>query len=93
MPLLDQDPIDPEIAAYEELRALVRGEVNGVHGAGGDARKNRKAEVRKAPRDAAKYGNLIGIPLLLAVFGTTRLWRRRRLSRRVYEPLAPSRAA
>ena len=37
-------------------------------------------------RDFIKYGNLIGIPLLLVVFAGLRLWRRRRLSQQVYVP-------
>jgi ABC-type uncharacterized transport system involved in gliding motility auxiliary subunit len=36
-------------------------------------------------REAVKYGNLIGIPLLLVVVGALRLWRRRLLTHRVYE--------
>jgi len=39
-------------------------------------------------RGAAKYGNLIGVPLLLVAAGIVRLWRRRRTTRRVYRPLA-----
>lgn len=39
-----------------------------------------------AARDAVKYGNLIGIPLLLVGFGGVRLWRRRLLTRQVYRP-------
>ena len=37
-------------------------------------------------RDAVKYGNLIGIPLLLIGVGAVRLWRRRLLTRHVYRP-------
>ncbi len=37
-------------------------------------------------RDAAKYGNLIGVPVLFVLFGILRLARRRRLQQRVYEP-------
>jgi ABC-type uncharacterized transport system involved in gliding motility auxiliary subunit/ABC-type transport system involved in multi-copper enzyme maturation permease subunit len=44
-------------------------------------------------RDGVKYGNLIGIPVLLALGGAARLWRRRRLTRQVYRPLARSQAA
>lgn len=35
-------------------------------------------------RDFVKYGNLIGIPLLLVLFASLRLWQRRQLSRQVY---------
>ena len=38
-------------------------------------------------RGAAKYGNLVGVPLLLIAAGMARLWRRRRTTRRVYRPL------
>ena len=44
-------------------------------------------------RGAAKYGNLIGVPLLLVAAGIVRLWRRRRTTRRVYRPLAAQGAA
>jgi len=37
-------------------------------------------------RDAAKWGNMIGIPLLFILFGIVRLARRRRAERAVYEP-------
>jgi ABC-type uncharacterized transport system involved in gliding motility auxiliary subunit len=30
------------------------------------------------------YGNLIGVPLLLILFGAFRMWRRKRLTRRTY---------
>ena len=39
-------------------------------------------------RGAAKYGNLIGVPLLLIAAGIARLLRRRGTTRRVYRPLA-----
>jgi hypothetical protein len=39
-----------------------------------------------ATREAVKYGNLIGIPLLVIAVGVVRLWRRRRLTRDVYRP-------
>ena len=39
-----------------------------------------------AMRDAVKYGNLIGIPLLLVALGGVRLWRRRLLTHRTYRP-------
>lgn len=41
---------------------------------------------RDATREAVKYGNLIGIPLLLIGVGVVRLWRRRVLTHRVYGP-------
>ena len=41
-----------------------------------------------ATRSAVKYGNIIGVPLLLVVAGVLRLWRRRQTTRRVYRPLA-----
>jgi ABC-type uncharacterized transport system involved in gliding motility auxiliary subunit len=44
-------------------------------------------------RSAAKYGNLIGVPLLLMAAGIGRLLRRRRTTRRVYRPLAAEGAA
>jgi len=44
-------------------------------------------------RGAAKYGNLIGVPLLLIAAGIARLLRRRRTTRRVYRPLAAEGAA
>src|SRR5205807_8098684 len=44
-------------------------------------------------RCAAKYGNLIGVPLLLIAAGIARLVRRRRTTRRVYRPLAAEGAA
>jgi ABC-type uncharacterized transport system involved in gliding motility auxiliary subunit/ABC-type transport system involved in multi-copper enzyme maturation permease subunit len=37
-------------------------------------------------RDAIKYGNLIGVPLLLSLAGVLRLWRRKRRSRLIYRP-------
>jgi ABC-type uncharacterized transport system involved in gliding motility auxiliary subunit len=39
-------------------------------------------------RDAVRYGNVLGIPLLLIAAGAARLWRRRRLTRQVYRGLA-----
>ncbi len=39
-------------------------------------------------RSAVKYGNLIGVPLLLVALGIVRLLRRRETKRRVYRPLA-----
>jgi len=44
-------------------------------------------------RGAAKYGNLIGVPVLLIAAGIARLWRRRRTTRRVYRPLVTAGAA
>src|SRR5438445_133669 len=38
-------------------------------------------------RDAVKYGNMIGIPLLLVAAAAARLWRRRLITRRPYRPL------
>lgn len=37
---------------------------------------------------AARYGNLIGVPLLIVLYGAWRLVRRRRLTRQPYRPLA-----
>jgi ABC-type uncharacterized transport system involved in gliding motility auxiliary subunit/ABC-type transport system involved in multi-copper enzyme maturation permease subunit len=39
-----------------------------------------------ATREAVKYGNLIGIPLLVIIVGVVRLWHRRRLTHDVYRP-------
>jgi ABC-type uncharacterized transport system involved in gliding motility auxiliary subunit/ABC-type transport system involved in multi-copper enzyme maturation permease subunit len=39
-------------------------------------------------RDVVKYGNMIGVPLLLLALGGVRLWRRRQLTRQTYRPLA-----
>jgi ABC-type uncharacterized transport system involved in gliding motility auxiliary subunit/ABC-type transport system involved in multi-copper enzyme maturation permease subunit len=39
-------------------------------------------------RDLVKYGNMIGVPLLLLALGGVRLWRRRQLTRQTYRPLA-----
>ncbi len=39
-------------------------------------------------RDVVKYGNVIGIPLLLVGLGAVRLWRRRLITQQVYQPLA-----
>jgi ABC-type uncharacterized transport system involved in gliding motility auxiliary subunit len=44
-------------------------------------------------RSAAKYGNLAGVPLFLIAAGIARLLRRRRTTRRVYQPLAAQGAA
>jgi ABC-type uncharacterized transport system involved in gliding motility auxiliary subunit len=41
-------------------------------------------------RGAAKYGNIIGVPVLLIAAGMLRLWRRRQTTRRTYERLAPA---
>jgi len=41
-----------------------------------------------AMRDAVKYGNVIGVPVLLIVAGALRLWRRRLITRETYRPLA-----
>jgi ABC-type uncharacterized transport system involved in gliding motility auxiliary subunit/ABC-type transport system involved in multi-copper enzyme maturation permease subunit len=41
-----------------------------------------------AVRLAARYGNLVGVPILIITFGAYRLMMRRRLSRRPYRPLA-----
>ena len=41
-------------------------------------------------REAAKYGNLIGLPLLVAVAGVAHLARRRRRTRDPYRPLIPA---
>jgi ABC-2 type transport system permease protein len=46
-----------------------------------------------ATREAVKYGNLIGIPLLLIGVGGVRLWRRRLLTQHAYRPRAPAAAA
>ncbi len=39
-------------------------------------------------RDVVKYGNVAGVPFVLVVFATVRLWRRRRRSGDVYRPEA-----
>ena len=44
-------------------------------------------------RDAVKYGNMIGIPLLLVAAGAARLWRRRLITRRTYRPLGAAQVA
>jgi gliding motility-associatede transport system auxiliary component len=44
-------------------------------------------------RVAVRYGNLIGVPLLLVLFGTSRLVRRRRRQRTPYRPLAAGAAS
>lgn len=41
-----------------------------------------------AVKVAVRYGNLIGIPLAIVLFGTARLMRRRRITRQPYTPLA-----
>jgi ABC-type uncharacterized transport system involved in gliding motility auxiliary subunit/ABC-type transport system involved in multi-copper enzyme maturation permease subunit len=41
-------------------------------------------------RELAKYGNLIGLPLLVALFGIVHLIRRRRRTREPYRPLVPA---
>jgi ABC-type uncharacterized transport system involved in gliding motility auxiliary subunit len=46
-----------------------------------------------ATRSAVKYGNIIGVPVLLVGAGILRLWRRRRTTRRTYRPLAAGSAA
>src|SRR5207247_1737975 len=46
-----------------------------------------------ATRRAVKYGNVFGVPLLLVVAGVLRLWRRRQMTRRTYQPLAARCAA
>jgi ABC-type uncharacterized transport system involved in gliding motility auxiliary subunit len=43
-------------------------------------------------RDAAKYANLIGLPLVVALVGVAHLVRRRRRTRDPYRPLVPARA-
>ena len=42
----------------------------------------------RVARGAAKYGNLIGVPLLLILAGALRLWRRRLTTRRTFRPSA-----
>jgi ABC-type uncharacterized transport system involved in gliding motility auxiliary subunit len=48
-----------------------------------------------AEREGVKYFNLIGLPLLVALFGAARIIRRRRRTREPYRPLvaAPGTAA
>lgn len=41
-------------------------------------------------RSAVKYGNVLGVPILLVLAGVLRLWRRRRTTRQTYRPLATS---
>jgi ABC-type uncharacterized transport system involved in gliding motility auxiliary subunit/ABC-type transport system involved in multi-copper enzyme maturation permease subunit len=43
-----------------------------------------------AEQELAKYGNLIGLPLLVALFGIVHLIRRRRRTREPYRPLVPA---
>jgi ABC-type uncharacterized transport system involved in gliding motility auxiliary subunit len=40
-------------------------------------------------REAAKYANVIGVPALVALYGLVRLIRRRRKTRRGYQPAGP----
>src|SRR6266581_2167831 len=44
-------------------------------------------------RDAVKYGNLIGIPVLLVAVGAARLWRRRLITRGTYRPQGAAQVA
>ena len=44
-------------------------------------------------RQAVKYGNVMGMPVLLVLAGVLRLWRRRQTTRRTYRPLAATTAA
>jgi ABC-type uncharacterized transport system involved in gliding motility auxiliary subunit len=44
-------------------------------------------------RQAVKYANVVGIPLLVALAGLLRLTRRRRKTREPYRPLVPSQAS
>ena len=46
-----------------------------------------------ATRTAVKFGNVIGVPLLLIGLGIIRLWRRRETTRRIYRPLASTAGA
>jgi ABC-type uncharacterized transport system involved in gliding motility auxiliary subunit len=46
-----------------------------------------------ATRSAVKYGNIIGVPLLLVGLGMLRLWRRRQTTRQTYRPLAAAEAS
>jgi ABC-type uncharacterized transport system involved in gliding motility auxiliary subunit/ABC-type transport system involved in multi-copper enzyme maturation permease subunit len=41
-------------------------------------------------REGAKYANLIGLPVLVALFGVTHLVRRRRRTREPYRPMVPA---
>ena len=41
-------------------------------------------------RDVAKYANLIGLPLMVALVGVAHLARRRRRTRDPYRPLVPA---
>jgi hypothetical protein len=41
-------------------------------------------------REGAKYANLIGLPVLVALFGITHLIRRRRRTREPYRPMVPA---
>jgi hypothetical protein len=58
-----------------------------------------RSKVRRSPpllyasekmRDAAKYGNLVGMPLLFVLIGAWRLARRRRLQTAKYRPTGSS---
>jgi ABC-type uncharacterized transport system involved in gliding motility auxiliary subunit len=40
-------------------------------------------------RGIAKYGNIIGLPVLVIAAGAVRLWKRRRLASQTFAPLAP----
>lgn len=44
-------------------------------------------------RGAAKYGNIVGVPVLLVAAGMVRLWRRRQTTRRTYQRPAPMAAS
>jgi ABC-type uncharacterized transport system involved in gliding motility auxiliary subunit len=43
-----------------------------------------------AVREGVKYGNLVGLPLLVGLVGVVRLLRRRRRTREPYRPLVPA---
>jgi ABC-type uncharacterized transport system involved in gliding motility auxiliary subunit len=43
-----------------------------------------------AVREAVKYANLVGLPLLVGLIGVVRLVRRRRKTREAYRPLVPA---
>ena len=43
-----------------------------------------------AQREGVKYGNLIGLPVAVAIAGLIRLIRRRRRTREPYRPLVPA---
>jgi ABC-type uncharacterized transport system involved in gliding motility auxiliary subunit/ABC-type transport system involved in multi-copper enzyme maturation permease subunit len=46
-----------------------------------------------ATRQGVKYGNVIGVPILVAIIGMIRLARRRRKTREPYRPLLPQQAS